>query len=192
MVPPSHERPSLIQKLHTKVGHFGVKLTYSLLALHYHWKGIYAQVQNVIEWKLPSPLNNSCFSHPYSRHVLLLVVWFSWNYHRPPGVMSTSWLWLNIFQNGLNLLHSKLCAVPPTELESYHHHVNLDSSIWLSMSSMSEMLIKCYFAISVMVDTIYYASSQSSYKFPPAFGTVHHVLLQHLDFYSDHATFFLA
>jgi hypothetical protein len=43
-----------------------------------------------------------------------------------------------------------------------------------------------------MVDTIYFASSQSSFKFSPAFGTIHHVLLQHLDFYSDHATFFAA
>jgi hypothetical protein len=41
-----------------------------------------------------------------------------------------------------------------------------------------------------MVDTIYYASSQSSLKFPLAFGIIHHVLLQHLDLYSDHATFF--
>jgi len=43
-----------------------------------------------------------------------------------------------------------------------------------------------------MVDTIYSALNQSSIKFPLAFGTVHHVLLQHLDFYSDHAMFFLA
>jgi hypothetical protein len=54
------------------------------------------------------------------------------------------------------------------------------------------MLIICYFAIIVMVDTIYFASSWSSLKFPLAFGTVHHVLLQHLDFYLDHATFFPA
>jgi hypothetical protein len=43
-----------------------------------------------------------------------------------------------------------------------------------------------------MVDTIYFASSQSSLQFPSAFGTVHHVFLQHLDFYLDYATFFLA
>jgi hypothetical protein len=30
----------------------------------------------------------------------------------------------------------KLCALPPAEFGSYHHHVDLDSSIWLSMSSM--------------------------------------------------------
>jgi hypothetical protein len=54
------------------------------------------------------------------------------------------------------------------------------------------MLIRCCFAIIVMVDTIYSASSQSSLKFPPTFGIVHHVLLQHLDFYSNHATLFSA
>jgi hypothetical protein len=54
------------------------------------------------------------------------------------------------------------------------------------------MLIRCCFSIIVMVDTIYYASSQSSFKFPPTFGTIHHVLLQHLDFYLNHATFFPA
>jgi hypothetical protein len=54
------------------------------------------------------------------------------------------------------------------------------------------MLIKCCFAIIVMVNTIYYASSWSSLKFSLAFGIIHHVLLQHLDFYSDHATLFLA
>jgi hypothetical protein len=41
-----------------------------------------------------------------------------------------------------------------------------------------------------MVDTTYSASSQSSLKFSLAFGIVHHFLLQHLDFYSDHATLF--
>jgi len=44
--------------------------------------------------------------------------------------------------------------------------------------------------IIITVDTIYSASSQSSLKFPLAFGIVHHVLSQHLDFYLDHATFF--
>jgi hypothetical protein len=43
-----------------------------------------------------------------------------------------------------------------------------------------------------MVDTIYFASSWNSLKFPLAFDIVHHVLLQHLDFYSDHAMFFSA
>jgi hypothetical protein len=45
---------------------------------------------------------------------------------------------------------------------------------------------------NVMVDTIYSASSQSSFKFPLAFGIVHHVLLKHLDLYPDHATLFSA
>jgi hypothetical protein len=31
-----------------------------------------------------------------------------------------------------------------------------------------------------MVDITYYASSQSSLKFSQTFGTIHHVLLQHL------------
>jgi hypothetical protein len=35
-------------------------------------------VNNVIEWELLSPLDNSHFSTPYSRHVLSLVMWFSW------------------------------------------------------------------------------------------------------------------
>jgi hypothetical protein len=43
-----------------------------------------------------------------------------------------------------------------------------------------------------MLDTIYFASSQSSLKFSPTFGIVHHVLMQHLDFNSDHAMLFLA
>jgi hypothetical protein len=54
------------------------------------------------------------------------------------------------------------------------------------------MLIRCCFAIIVMVDTISSTLSQSSLKFPLTFGTVHHVLLQHFDFYLDHATLFLA
>ncbi len=45
------------------------------------------------------------------------------------------------------------------------------------------MLIRCCFAIIIIMDTIYSASSQSSFKFPLAFGIVHHVFLQHLDFY---------
>jgi hypothetical protein len=52
------------------------------------------------------------------------------------------------------------------------------------------MLIRCCFVITVMVDTISFTSNQNSLKFPPAFGTIHHVLLQHLDFYSDHAMLF--
>jgi hypothetical protein len=52
------------------------------------------------------------------------------------------------------------------------------------------MLIKCCFAITIMVDTISSASSRSSFKFPPTIGIIHHVLLQHLDSYLDHATLF--
>jgi len=52
------------------------------------------------------------------------------------------------------------------------------------------MLIRCCFVTTVMVDTISSASSRSSLKFQSAIGTVHHVLLQHLDSYSDHAMLF--
>ncbi len=48
VVPPPHERPSLIQKVHSELGHFGVKRTYSLPAPHYHWRGMYAQVRDII------------------------------------------------------------------------------------------------------------------------------------------------
>jgi len=48
VVPPPHERLGLIQKVHPELGHFGVKRTYSLLAPHYHWRGMYAQVRNII------------------------------------------------------------------------------------------------------------------------------------------------
>jgi hypothetical protein len=41
-----------------------------------------------------------------------------------------------------------------------------------------------------MVDTISSALSRSSLKFLLTFGIVHHVLLQHLEFYLDHATLF--
>jgi hypothetical protein len=37
----------------------------------------------------------------------------------------------------------------------------------------------------------HFTSRWSSFKFLPTFNTIHHVLLQHLDFYSDHAMFFL-
>jgi hypothetical protein len=36
VVPPPHEWPSLIQKVHLELGHFGIKCTYNLFALHYH------------------------------------------------------------------------------------------------------------------------------------------------------------
>jgi hypothetical protein len=46
--PPPHEQPSLIQKVHSKLKHFGIKHIYSLLAPHYHWRSMCAQVQDVI------------------------------------------------------------------------------------------------------------------------------------------------
>jgi hypothetical protein len=54
------------------------------------------------------------------------------------------------------------------------------------------MLIRCCFVTTVMVDTISSASSRSSLKFPSTIGIVHHVLLQHLNSYSDHAMLFSA
>ncbi len=48
MVPPPHEQPSLIQKVHLKLGYFRIKCIYSLLAPHYHWRGMYAQVRDII------------------------------------------------------------------------------------------------------------------------------------------------
>jgi hypothetical protein len=48
MVPPPHERPALIPKVHSKLGHFGIKRTYNLFAPHYHWRGMYAQVRDII------------------------------------------------------------------------------------------------------------------------------------------------
>jgi hypothetical protein len=54
------------------------------------------------------------------------------------------------------------------------------------------MLTRCCIMIIVMVDTIYFASSWNSPKFSLTFGTIHHVLMQHLDFYSDHAKLFPA
>jgi len=34
VVPPPHEQPGLIQKVHLELGHFGIKRTYSLFAPH--------------------------------------------------------------------------------------------------------------------------------------------------------------
>jgi hypothetical protein len=48
VVLPPHEWPGLIQKVHSKLGHFEVKHTYSVLAFHYHWIGMYVQVWDVI------------------------------------------------------------------------------------------------------------------------------------------------
>ncbi len=48
MVPPPHERPDLIHKVHSELGHFGINRTYSLFAPHYRWIDMYAQVRDVI------------------------------------------------------------------------------------------------------------------------------------------------
>jgi len=48
VVPPPHERPSLIQKVHSKLEHFGVKRIYNLFTPHYHWRGMYVQVLDII------------------------------------------------------------------------------------------------------------------------------------------------
>jgi hypothetical protein len=63
-------------------------------------------VNNVIEWEFLSPLDNSCFFHSLFRACFITshVIWLE-SYHKPPRVMSTSWLWLNIFQSGSSLLH---------------------------------------------------------------------------------------
>ncbi len=36
VVPPPHERLGIIQKVHSELGHFGIKRTYSLFTPHYH------------------------------------------------------------------------------------------------------------------------------------------------------------
>jgi hypothetical protein len=36
VVPPPHEQLNLIQKVHSELGHFGIKHTYNLLTPHYH------------------------------------------------------------------------------------------------------------------------------------------------------------
>ncbi len=95
-------------------------------------------------------------------------------------------------QSGINpkIVHPATCRIwilPSSHQRGFHHlttHVRYVRE--------QTMLIKCCFAIIAMVDTIFSASNQSSLKFLLAFGTVHHVLLQHLDFYSNHATFFPA
>jgi len=84
MVPPPHERLGLIQKVHLELGHFGVKHIYSLFILHYHWRGMYVQVQNFIARceqcdKVKTSLSSrQHMSTPYSGHVLSLVMGFSW------------------------------------------------------------------------------------------------------------------
>ncbi len=87
----------------------------------------------------------------------------------------------------LKTMHPATCRT--WILPSSHRLRFLHLTIHVKYVKGQTMLIICCFAIIIMVDTIYFASSRSSFKFPPAFGTIHHVFLQHLDFYTDHATF---
>jgi hypothetical protein len=48
MVPPPHEQLGFIQKVHLELGHFGVKHIYNIFIICYHWRGMYAQVQDII------------------------------------------------------------------------------------------------------------------------------------------------
>ncbi len=48
VVHPPHERLGFIQKIHSELTHFGVKCIYSLFSPHYHWRGMYAQVRDII------------------------------------------------------------------------------------------------------------------------------------------------
>jgi hypothetical protein len=48
VVPPPHEWPRLIQKVHSELGHFGIKHTYSFFTPHYHCRGMYVQVRDII------------------------------------------------------------------------------------------------------------------------------------------------
>ncbi len=67
---PPHEWPGFIQKVHSELGHFGVKRTYSLLVPHYHWRGMYVQVRDVITRCEQCDRVKTSFFTPYSRHVL--------------------------------------------------------------------------------------------------------------------------
>jgi hypothetical protein len=76
--------------------------------------------------------------------------------------------------------HSKNCVpyhlstwIPPSSRQLGFLHL----TIHVRYVRGQMMLIRCYFAIIIMVDTIYSASSRSSFKFPSAFGIVHHNLL---------------
>ncbi len=76
MVPPPHEHPGLIQKVHLKLGHFGVKRTYSLFAPHYHWKGMYAQVLDINTRCEQCDRMRTSFS---SRQLTLLGMFYCWS-----------------------------------------------------------------------------------------------------------------
>jgi hypothetical protein len=81
VVPPPHERLGLIQKVHSELGHFGVKRIYSLFTPHYHWRGMYAQVRDIIARCEQCDRVRTSFSSRqltlsplHSRHVLSLVM----------------------------------------------------------------------------------------------------------------------
>jgi hypothetical protein len=91
--------------------------------------------------------------------------------------------------------HSKNCApchLPNLDPTTSCRHGFLYLITHVRYVRGQTMLIRCCFAIIAMVNTIFSASNQSSLKFLPAFGIVHHVTLQHLDSYSDHAMLFPA
>jgi hypothetical protein len=48
VVPVPEERVKLIQHAHEDLGHFGVRRTYSLLQIHYWWRGMQQQVQAMV------------------------------------------------------------------------------------------------------------------------------------------------
>lgn len=43
-----HEKPALIQRIHLKIGHFGIKRTHNLPAPHLSWQGMYIQTRDII------------------------------------------------------------------------------------------------------------------------------------------------
>jgi hypothetical protein len=48
VVPPPARRVPLVRHAHEELGHFGVKRTYSLLRGQYWWRGMHAQVQQLV------------------------------------------------------------------------------------------------------------------------------------------------
>jgi len=85
MVPPPHERPGLIQKVHSGLDtlELNILIAFSLLITIGEVCMLRSEtsllgVNNVIEWELFLLSTADAFSIPYSWHVLLLVMWFSW------------------------------------------------------------------------------------------------------------------
>jgi hypothetical protein len=65
----------------------------------------------------------------FSRHIILRIKAI-----KPLGVLELQ----RVDKCTIRDHSKKLCALPFPKLGSYHHHLDLDSSTWLSMSSMSE------------------------------------------------------